>query len=94
MRRNLSDWKKKVAIADIHLDKLLKFKEDQLRPYMIECCPRGDQYREQHLKVFVDTKFQTILEIYDLMLRTQLNLKRDPIRELIDSILLEIDSEL
>ena len=91
LRRDLADWNTKVEVANIHIAKILKFKEEELRPYMIECCPRGDQYRNAHLKVFEDVKFQTILELYELMLDVQMNLKRDPIKELLESILKQID---
>ena len=93
LRRDLTDWKNKVEIANIHISKILKFKEEELRPYIIECCPRGSEYRSAHLKVFQDVKFQTILELYELMLVTQMNFKRDPIDKLIESILEQIDTE-
>ncbi len=94
LRRDLSNWNNKVDKANVHLSKMLKFKEDQLRPYIIDCCPMGEVHRKKHLKVFRDNKFQTILNLYQKMLNTQMTYKRDPINELIDRILIEIEVEL
>ena len=94
LRRNLSNWKNKVSTATTHVSKILKFREEVLRPYMIDCCPTGNEYRNHHLKALNDSKFQTILNLYKLMLRTQRHLKLGPVYELIDEILVDIKNDL
>ena len=94
LRKDLSNWKGKVDIAQTHVSKILKFREQELRPFMIDCCPMGHEFRDKHIDALSDYRFGTLLELYKLMLNTQLKLKRDPIEELIDDILYQIETEL
>ena len=94
LRRHLSSWKNKGDIVRVHIDKIQKFREDQIRPYMIECCPQGAEYRNGHLKAFDDHRMQSHLQILKRMFLTQINLKRKPLKEVLDQLLVLIDAEL
>ena len=94
LRRYLSIWKNKVDIVRVHISKIQKFREDQFRPYMIECCPQGAEYRNEHLKAFEDHRMQSNLQILKRMFITQINGKRKPLKEVLDQVLVLIDAEL
>ena len=94
LRRYLSSWKNKVDIVRVHISKIQKFREDQIRPYMIQCCPQGAEYRNEHLKAFDDHRMHSNLQILKRMFLTQINGKRKPLKEVLDQVLVLIDAEL
>ena len=60
---------------------------------MIECCPKGVDYQENYVQALSDHRFRTILELFEIMLRSQIK-KREVLLESVTSIMVNLDKEI
>ena len=79
--------------AKEHESKIINLKELELRPFMIECCPKRLDYQENYIQALSDYRFRTILQLFARMLYTQIE-KREVLQELVTGILVELDKEI
>lgn len=94
LRQDLSAWKLRIANVKEHLDKILYFRENEFRPFMIQNCPIDSRFRDKQAKLFEDFHFQNLLLTFDRMIYTHINDKREPLNTLIDEILTLINKDL
>jgi len=93
LRGHLTSWMSELEEAKEHESKIINLKELELRPFMIECCPKGISYQENYVQALSDYRFRTILQLFEIMLLTQLE-KREVLQELVTGILVNLDKEI
>ena len=93
LRANLTLWTGELEEAKEHEQKIINFKELELRPFMIECCPKGRDFQEKYVQVLSDYRFRTILQIFDVMLYAQIE-KREVLQDLVTNVLNDLNREI
>jgi len=93
LRGHLTSWMSELEEAKEHESKIIDLKQLELRPFMIECCPKGIDYQENYVQALSDYRFRTILQLFEIMLSTQIGM-REVLQELVTSILANLDKEI
>ena len=86
LRMNLTFWLSELDVAKEHESKMINLKELELRPFLIECCPRGVEFQDNYAKVLSDYRFRTIMELYQIMLHAQIK-KRVRLQQIVEQVL-------
>lgn len=93
LRQAISSWEGIIEDNEEHEQKMIRFRELSMRPFMTECCPMTNSFDFDRAVLFSDYQFETIINQYKWLLMTQV-LKRKPLKRLIDEILILIDESL
>lgn len=72
LRSKISEWNALLEDIKEHELKVLHFRENDLGPYMINCCPRSELNKVSLKKVIEDYKFDNLLFIYKWLITAQI----------------------
>ncbi len=72
LRSKISEWNSLLEVIKEHELKVLHFRENELGPYMINCCPRSELSKVTLKKVIEDYRFDNLLFIYKWLITAQI----------------------